>query len=426
MTFNKQRIVIAGGGLGGLAAACRLAGDGNDVELYERSTSLSTASGAIFIRAGAVKCFYRWQLREAFEAVTAPIQVYETRGAETNETIHELDASTYSNFPEWSTDREALQTVLYNEAVKAGAKVHFGNGIDDVEEDDHHAFVTLQDGSKITADLLLAADGISSRLRPKILAHVDPARLTVIRAPSTHYPTEIPLSKLANNEATKALCHPPDSERSFMWPGKGGYLVAKFNRHRGLLNAMFSIQHGSADSESSEQKLYDATSDVNVVRKFFASYNPTVAALADMMESCSRWRLARLEPLDTWSSPKKRLVLLGDSAHAMLPNLASGFSSIVEDVEALSKILRDSGKDMAGVIEMWENIRIPRTSLLQNGSLFHYKIYSLGKPLDYGLSEEEKNIPMGNGDRDAPLNSERFMKWAFDHDTTEEVESAIK
>ncbi|KAF4973369.1 hypothetical protein FSARC_347 [Fusarium sarcochroum] len=421
MTFEKQRIVIAGGGLGGLAAACRLAGDGHDVELYERSTSLSTASGAIFIRAGAVKCFYRWQLREAFEAITAPIELYETRGAGTNEPIHRLDASVFSKYPEWSTDRQALQTVLYNEAVKAGAKVHFGTEIANVEEDNHHAFVTLKDGSKITADILLAADGISSRLRSQILSHVDPARLAVIRSPSTHYPTEIPIAKLANNEATKAICIPPDSEKSIMWPGQGGYLIGKFNRHRDLFNAMFSIQHGPADSESSEQKLYDATSDTNVVRNFFASYNPTVTALASMMESCSRWRLARLEPLDTWSSPGKRLVLLGDAAHAMLPNLAAGFSCIVEDIEALSKILRDSGKDTADVIEMWENIRIPRVSKLQNGSLFHYNLYNAGKPLDYGLSEEEKNLPMGNGDRDAPLNSERFMKWAFDHDTTNEA-----
>ena len=69
--MKKQRIVIAGGGLGGLTAACRLARDGHEVDLFERSPSLSTASGAIFVRSNGVRCFYRWQMREAFEAVTA-------------------------------------------------------------------------------------------------------------------------------------------------------------------------------------------------------------------------------------------------------------------------------------------------------------------------------------------------------------------
>ncbi|KAH6874034.1 hypothetical protein B0T10DRAFT_449449 [Thelonectria olida] len=426
MDMRKQRILIAGGGLGGLAAACRLARDGHAVELYERSKSLSTASGAIFVRSNGVRCFYRWEMREAFEAVTAPIKEHETRNGNTNELLHRLDPSVYSIYPEWSTDRQALQTVLYDEACKAGARVHFGNEIVDVDEDNYHAYATCKDGTKITADLLLAADGISSRLRPQILAHVDPARLAVIRAPSTHYPTELPIDMLANNEMTKAICSQPDSENGIMWAGQGGYAIGKYNHLRGLFNLMFSIQHGPADSESSEQKLYDSTSDNQVIRDFFASYHPTVAAMANMVQSCSRWRLARLEPLDTWSSPARRLVLLGDSAHAMLPNLAEGFSSIVEDIDALSLLLLESGQDMAHIVEMWESLRIPRVTRLQNGSTWNYQLYNSGKSPGSELTEEESNMPMGDGDGNAPFNTPPFVKWMFDYDTAKDARLSIK
>ncbi|KAM0492498.1 hypothetical protein ACHAP8_009853 [Fusarium lateritium] len=425
MDVKKKRITIAGGGLGGLAAACRLACDGHQVDLYERSESLSTASGAIFVRSNGVRCLHRWQMREAFEAVTAPIKEHETRNGVTNELLHRLNPQIYSSFPEWSTDRQALQTVLYEEAFKAGARVHFGNDIVTVREDDNSAYAICKDGTEITADLILAADGISSRLRSQILAHVDPARLTIIRAPSTHYPTELSTEMMINNDKTKSICQQPESENGIMWAGHGGYAIGKYNHHRGLFNIMFSIQHGPADSESSEQKLFDATNDDQVVRDFFASFNPTVAAMAGMIEHCSRWRLARLEPLDTWSSPKHRLVLLGDSAHAMLPNLAEGFSSIVEDIDALSILLLEGKQDMAGTIDLWERIRIPRVTRLQNGSTWNYQLYNSGKPPGSELTEEQRNLPMGDGDGNAPFNTPPFDKWMFDYDTAHEVKLAI-
>ncbi|RBA15793.1 hypothetical protein FPRO05_12400 [Fusarium proliferatum] len=421
MDVKKQRIVIAGGGLGGLTAACRLARDGHEVDLFERSPSLSTASGAIFVRSNGVRCFYRWQMREAFEAVTAPIKEHETRNGNTNELLHTLDPGIYSKFPEWSTDRQALQTVLYDEACKAGAKMHFGNEIITVEEDDQAAYATCKDGSRVTADLILAADGISSRLRSQVLSHVDPSRLTVIRAPSTHYPTEIPADMLANDERTKSLCQQPESENGIMWAGHGGYAIGKYNHHRGLFNIMFSIQHGAEDSEASEKKLFDATDDSEVVKSFFSSFNPTVVALANMVQSCSRWRLARLEPLDTWSSPKRRLVLLGDSAHAMLPNLAEGFSSIVEDIDALSILFSESSRDVPTTIETWEKTRIPRVTRLQNGSTWNYKLYNSGKPPGSELTGEQRALPMGEGDGNAPFNTLPFDKWMFDYDTATEV-----
>ncbi|RBQ99519.1 hypothetical protein FVER53263_12898 [Fusarium verticillioides] len=362
--MKKQHIVVAGGGLGGLTAACRLARDGHKVDLFERSQSLSTASGAIFVRSNGVRCFYRWQMGEAFEAVTAPIKEHETRNGNTNELLHTLDPEIYSEFPEWSTDRQALQTVLYDEACKAGAKVHFGNEIVTVEEDDHAAHATSKDGTRVTADLILAADGISSRLRSQVLSHVDPSRLTVIRAPSTHYPTEIPGEMLVNDDRTKSLCQQPESENGIMWAGHGGYAIGKYNHHRGLFNIMFSIQHGAADSEASEKKLFDATDDSQIVRSFFSSFNPTVVALANM--------------------------------------------------------------DVPTTIETWEKIRIPRVTRLQNGSTWNYKLYNSGKPPGSELTDEKRALPMGGGDGNAPFNTLPFDKWMFDYDTAQEVRLAMK
>ncbi|KAL9560744.1 hypothetical protein ACKAV7_015061 [Fusarium commune] len=214
MDMKKQRIVIAGGGLGGLTAACRLARDGHQVDQLERSPSLSTPSGAIFVRSNGVRCFYRWQMREAFEAVTALIKEHETRNGNTNELLHTLDPGIYSEFPEGSTDRQALQTDLYDEACKAGTKVHFGMRMS-----------SLRKTTKLP-------DGISCHLRSQVLAHVDPSRLTVIRAPSSHYPTEIPAEMLDSDDRSKSLREQPESENDIMWAGNGGCAIGKYTNCR--------------------------------------------------------------------------------------------------------------------------------------------------------------------------------------------------
>ncbi|OAQ64597.1 salicylate hydroxylase [Pochonia chlamydosporia 170] len=422
-TNQPLRIIIAGAGLGGLAAACRFAKDGHQVELFERSKSLSTASGAIFIRSNAVRCFCRWQMRNAFEAVTAEIRNHQTRNGIDNELLQRLSSTGFSEYPEWSTDREALQNLLYEQARAAGARITFGAEIADISEAGNLVYATCQDGAKYTGDLLLAADGISSRLRATILSGQKPTSLTPIPAPSVHYPTEIPRDRLLANTLTKSLIAEPDADDSIMWAGHGGYAIGKYNHARQLFNLMFSIQDSSEDY-AKNPRLFDEIGDTSIVKDFFKRYHPILGALSGMTESCSRWRLARLEPLDTWSSQGGRLVLLGDSAHAMLPNLAQGFSCIVEDIEVLSLLLENGG-DVSSIVKSWEDIRIPRVTRLQDGSLWNYRLYTSGKAPGEELSEEDKKLPMGEGNGNAPFNSLPFLKWVFDYDAAKEATTAI-
>jgi salicylate hydroxylase len=109
----------------------------------------------------------------------------------------------------------------------------------------------------------------------------------------------------------------------------------------------------------------------------------------------------------------------------MLPNLAEGFSSIVEDIDALSILLSESSEDVRGTIEAWEKIRIPRVTRLQNGSTWNYKLYNSGKPPGSELTDEQRALSMGGGDGNAPFNTLPFDKWMFDYDTAKEVSNTF-
>lgn len=417
---RSLRIGIAGSGLGGLAAACRLAQDGHQVQVFERSESLSIASGAIYVQSNAVRCIQRWGLNDAFQRVTTEIAKTQIRNGYTNQVLSKRQYSQFSQVPARGSDRQALQECFYDEARRHGASVVFNNPIVDINETSEKVTVTCKDGQTFDFDLCIAVDGISSRLRPAILSQQGAAKLTPIAAPSTHYPTEIPKDTLLANELTRPITSGEDAQDSLMFAGKGGYVVAKYNHSRQLLNIMWSIQHESGSEEDRNPRLFDEVGDPEIIRKFFSSFDPVVRALADMTTSCSRWRLARLEPFDTWSTPGHRAILLGDSAHAMLPNVAQGFSAIIEDIDCLS-IMLNSEMPVQEAVQLWEKMRIPRVTRLQEISQYNYDCYNRGEAPGSALTEEQRNLPMGEGDPHAPFNSPPFMRWMYNYDTAQKV-----
>lgn len=418
MASTRKHIIIAGAGLGGLAAAYRLAKDGHIVQLFERTKSLSIAQGAIFIQPNASRCFLRWGLQDAMEKVTAVIEHNQTRSGVDNALLNRDTATEYSTWPLWTTTREAIQEVLHKEALEAGAEIHFDAEITNVVEDENCVSVIMKDGTERKADMLLAADGIASRLRAKILPDSDVAP---IPAPSTHYPTEITKSSLLSHELTKFITEEPDASDALMWAGNRGYAIGKYNPQKEIFSLMYSIPLDQ-DAANESPRLFDSVGDPKVVQDFFQDYCPTLRALTQLTHSVSRWRLARLNKLERWSSEGRRMVLLGDSAHAMMPNLAQGFSTITEDVDALSLFLQHGHEEpVSTLVALWEEFRRPRVSRIQMGSLWNYNLYTSGKAPGSELSDEDRMRSMDRGDATAPFNSKPFNKWVIDYDCATEV-----
>ena len=354
------------------------------------------------------------------------------RSAETNQLFARMGGDEYTNFPQLGTDRASLQNLFYALAVRAGAKFRFDCGIVDMVEDET-VKVTLQDGKVEAVDLFIAADGIFSRLREKIVDKVDP-----ILSPSIHYPAVISKEDLLNDEVTNPFITTSDASDSFMWNQKGSYAIAKYNPAKDNFNVMYCIQN-LADEDG---KLWDSHGDVGIIRQYFGSSNPILKALVEKTKHCSRWRLSQLPDLPRWRSPKGRMILLGDSAHAMLPNAAQvrkahnlitsllindqGYSSIVEDIEALSIFLKSSHA-LPTLTEAWELLRMPRAYRLKDLADFNYKMFSGGRePTSASMSvnpDADWSTPPfeAQPDAEAPFHTPAFSKWLHDYDTTAEV-----
>lgn len=170
MGNKKLVIVIVGAGLGGLSAGLALARDGHDVRILERRTTLSRKGAGILCRSAATRIMKTWGVQEDIERVADTLTRTVFRDMATGEIAMHNVAVDVSEHPDWSTTRPGLQKIVYEHAVAAGVKIDFGVEVVDVSEDDHHAQIKLKDGTELEADLLIAADGIRSRIRSKLLA----------------------------------------------------------------------------------------------------------------------------------------------------------------------------------------------------------------------------------------------------------------
>ncbi|KAI8239073.1 FAD-dependent monooxygenase OpS4 [Colletotrichum sp. SAR 10_96] len=164
-----MKIIIVGAGLGGFCAALGFARKGHHVRVLEQRPDLSPAGGALNIRPGASKILHSWGLGPDLRRVSADTPANVFRNLATGEVATRAIATDISEYPDWGTSRSVLIEIFHQKAKDAGAVITFNAPVTNVEDDAHAAYVTLSSGERLEADLVLAADGIRSLIRDRIL-----------------------------------------------------------------------------------------------------------------------------------------------------------------------------------------------------------------------------------------------------------------
>ena len=421
---HPLRIAIVGAGLGGSAAAVCFARLGHQVTVFEQRETLNPAGGGISIRPSAARCLLSWGLGPNFDAKADVSPATVLRDLKTGKIATRNVAIDTSDYPDWGTTREETLRILYDKAVAAGANMRFGVDVQDVREDAERVTLVLRTGETVATDLLLAADGIRSRLRPKILSGI---RTTFEPCVSsiTLYSTRVDGDSLKQDPVTKSMCETSDLT---VWMGAGKFVVGRWNHKLDAYGYLFGIQ------EATDQKgLWDEDGDIEHVRKAFSASCPALRTALTLSSKCDRWKLAEMPDLERWTSKGGRMLLLGDSAHGMLPNAAQGFSQIIEDIAALEYLLQKRPQlSISEATHFWQQFRKPRVDRIKEFAAWNTKVF-----LDvdnYYLAAAKNQKGSGNiksmkgipGDRDAPLWTGKFLKWTQDYDVVGEVKRFLE
>lgn len=132
--------------------------------------------------------------------------------------------------------------------------------------------------------------------------------------------------------------------------------------------------------------------------------------------------------LPRWTSKSGRIVLLGDSAHAMHPNAAQGFSQIIEDIGVLEFLIARDTRPVSNIPSItmaWQQIRKPRVERIKEYAKYNTQIYLSGKlprppPQGAGMVNV-KSLRHVTSRADAKFASSEFVKWTLDFDAVGEV-----
>jgi len=343
---SRPSVVIVGGGIGGLFAANALIAQGLHVSIYEQAPVLGEVGAGVYVTPNAVRHLERVGLGPAVEkwgarvgpgshyfrhdgTPIAPVQVADATGWNASFGMHRADVVDFlaANLP-------------------AGI-VHTGHRAVGFEQNGDTARVKFANGAAAEADVVVAADGIHSELRPYVFPPSKPV-----------FHGTISYRGLVSRERL------PDwpMDRWQMWAGPSRHFLVFPVRHGTMVNYVGFVP---ADGDMLES--WSAPGDPELLRREFEGWDPRIGSVLKQVDKTFRWALYDREPLPTWT--KGRLTLLGDAAHPMLPHLGQGANQSIEDGMALATILaRVDASAVPASLLAYERLRRERVAEVQRGA----------------------------------------------------------
>lgn len=347
----SSTIGIVGAGIGGLAAAITLARAGKSVVVFEQTPQFGRVGADINLTPNAVRCLDGLGLGDALrETAARPThrisRMWDT-GAETSRLEMAETAEKLYGAPQLTIHRPDLLEAL-ERAVPRGA-VRLGKSAKEITEEADRVTIRFVDGTEEVVDTLVGADGIHSVIRTAMFGAEHPRFTGVVS-----YRAVVPRERLAVPELdafTKWWGPTPESQ------------IVTFPLNRGHDTFVFA----TTAQDSWRHESWTAPGSVEELRAAYADFHPHARALLDACDSVLKSALYERDPLPAWS--RRRMTLLGDACHPMMPFMAQGAGMAIEDAVVLGRCLADAAsEDVPAALRQYETARLERTSRIQRGS----------------------------------------------------------
>jgi salicylate hydroxylase len=363
-------ILIAGGGIGGLALALALARRGLRSMVLDRQQTPTTAGAGIQLGPNGVRVLQLLGIADALQPSVGEPEAIEVRVGATGRRLARLPLGAWiaarHGAPYWVAHRGDLHAVLAAAAaadplieIAAGFEVAF------VTQTVVEVAVTDTKGQRVAASILAGADGLWSAVRNALApgSAPRPAGATAMR-------TVIPAAQ-AEALATGAVG---------LWLSPVAHVV-HYPVRRGSEIALVII---AREKEARPGRGWDAQVDVAALQRRLSPFH---SSLTDVLQPGTgrtwpwrEWTLHTLPPLS--ASAHGRVVLLGDAAHPMLPYLAQGGALALEDAVVLADCVADMA-DAPAALARFEALRAARARRVQAASLRQGRLYHLPPPLSW-------------------------------------------
>ncbi|KAI0012526.1 hypothetical protein F4779DRAFT_38890 [Xylariaceae sp. FL0662B] len=327
------RVLVVGAGFAGLTAAIECHRKGHSVTVVEKFPELKTLGDIISFGPNSSRLFLRWPgVAEQLEALSIRTDSLTLRSWQGEELYTQR----------WTEEQEAwgvrfdghrgeFHEVVWNHATRdLGIPIRTGARVDDYFEDEGGAGVVLAGGERLTADVVLAAEGVRSRGRRIVLGFDDAPK------PSGYavYRSWFSAAEIAKDPDLRFFTDNGDTHVA--WLGPDVHFIAA--SLKGGKDFSWVCTHKD-DQDIEESWQYEVP--LSDARKWLSGWEPTVQKILDHTPSpLIDWKLVYRDPLPTWISAGRRIALIGDAAHPFLPTSIQGASQAMEDGVTIAVCLR--------------------------------------------------------------------------------------
>lgn len=367
---RRARVLIVGGGIGGLSAAIALAKRGIDSTLLERTHFAEESGAGIQLGPNATRALRELSALAAIEAdafrpeslcVYDALSGRQLAGMPLGRVMEERYGAPYLTLHRADLHAGLLASCQSHDAVE----LRQGFDATEIEALDDGVAARSAQGVEIDGSCLIAADGLWSSVRRLIAPH---AKL--------HFAGATAWRALLLRHG---LASPFDAPNVGLWLGPRAHLVHYPVRGGRELNVVAVVEGGDARQGWNRQA---QAADLLSVFNGWAS--PARELLRNVV-SWRCWSLYRQKPLPRWS--EGRVALLGDAAHPVLPYLAQGAGLAIEDAASLAASFAACNGDAPLAFRLYERARRARAGMVQRQALRYGRLYHFR-----GLIASARNI----------------------------------
>jgi salicylate hydroxylase len=386
---SPHPILIAGGGIGGLATALVLARDGHAVTVLEQAASFGEIGAGIQLGPNIFRMFAWLGLTDVVSKVSffpPGLGMNDVRTGEKVVRVPLGDVARASyGFPYGVIYRADLHQVfldacrgLPNITLRTEAR------LESFEQTADSVRVHLAGGETLPGAALIGADGLWSKVREAVVGDGKP--------------------RVSGHIAYRAVLKREDvpahlwSDDVLLWGGEKTHLV-HYPLRRGELFNLVAVFHSSKYDEG-----WNTFGDPAELTERFRDACPQVRELLGKIETWKMWVLCDREPVKNWTD--RRVTLLGDAAHPMLQYLAQGAGQAIEDAVVLREALRLARGDVPLAFQKYQQARYLRTGRVQLTARFYGDIYHAA-----GVQRELRNQLFQGGQESAGFAG---LKWMYD------------
>ena len=390
MSADRSRpILVAGGGIGGLAAALALARAGWRARVLEQAAEFREIGAGIQLGPNVFRMFERLGVKDAMMALAHVPRALVMKDALSGEEVKRIPlgegfrrrfGQPYAVIHRADMHRVLLDACRGAAAIELLPATRATSFVDDGER----VLVRAADGATHEGAALIGCDGLWSMVREALLGDGPPRVSGHIAYRAVLKRQDVP-DHLWNEDVT-------------LWAGPRTHLV-QYPLRCGELFNLVAVFHSDRYEEG-----WDAYGDPEELHARFTGQRPEVLSLLERIESWRMWVLCDREPVKRWS--RGRVTLLGDAAHPMLQYLAQGANMACEDAVRLADELERAGGDFAASFRAYEEARYLRTGRVQLTARFYGEIYHAS-----GVAADLRRELIGGG---TPESAWEGMAWLYD------------